>query len=402
MGPLPGRGVRETVGDRAGSGKGGVGSLGAARRHRQPDQHVVLLLDRDAHRAVGEDAGELLRLHPPEVQLRDLHLRLRVLGQLHQPVEEAPELERGEQAADLLDVPLPHHRVLGREVEIDVRDDPCEVLVQGEPLTGRLDVLLQLPLQLLGSAEELLDGAELLDELRRRLVPHARDAGDVVGRIPFERHVLEVLRRRDAVSLLDGRLIHEGDVGDPSTVEQDPEPGTDELEEVAVGRDDRRLDPLLGRPDGERADRVVGLVIGHQEHPDPEGLHDLLDQPQLGSEVLRRLPASRLVLRVHRQSGGRLAHVEGHGDQVGSLLREELDEHRGEPVDGVRDLARGGGEGARQGEEGPVRERMAVEDEESARLVRRIGGGRHGVMLTGLSDAPDGAWTSTRGGRLAR
>jgi hypothetical protein len=55
----------------------------------------------------------------PNVELRHLDLRLHVLGQLHQPVEQAPELERDEQTADLLDVPLPHHRVLGREVDVD-------------------------------------------------------------------------------------------------------------------------------------------------------------------------------------------------------------------------------------------------------------------------------------------
>ena len=132
-------------------------------------------------------------------------------------------------------------------------------------------------------AEQLLDGAELLDELGRGLVPHARHAGDVVGRVALQGHVLEVLRRRDAEPLLDRRLVHEGDVGDPAAVEQDPDAGTDELEEVPVGRDDRRLDPSLGRLDGERADRVVGLVIGHQEHPDPQGFHDLLDQARAGA-----------------------------------------------------------------------------------------------------------------------
>ena len=81
------------------------------------------------------------------------------------------------------------------------------------------------------------------------------------------------------------------------------------------------------------------------------------------------------VLGVHRQPGRRLAHVEGHGDQIESLLREEL-EHRREAVHGVRDLSRGGGERAGQGEERPVRERMAVEDEEPAGLVvRPIRGG---------------------------
>ena len=98
--------------------------------------------------------------------------------------------------------------------------------------------------------EELLDGAELLDELGGRLLPHPGHAGDVVGRVPLEGHVLEVLRRRDAVPLLDGRLVHEVDVGDPAPVEQDAGcAGPDELEEVTVGGDDRRVDPLLGRPE---------------------------------------------------------------------------------------------------------------------------------------------------------
>ena len=158
------------------------------------------------------------------------------------------------------------------------------------------------------------------------------------------------------------------------------------------------LDPLRGRPDGERADRVVRLVIGHEEHGDPQGLHDLLDQSELRTEVLRRLAAPGLVLRVHREPGRRPADVEGHGDQVGALLREELDQHRGEPVDGVRHLSRRGREGAREGEERPVRERVAVEDEEPARLLGGWvgGGGRHGAMVAVTTDERAGGSAATR------
>ena len=147
--------------------------------------------------------------------------------------------------------------------------------------------------------------------------------------------------------------------------------------------------PSLGRPDGQGADRVVRLVVRDEEHRDPKGLHDLLDQPQLRPEVLRRLPAPGLVVRVHREPSGRLADVERHRDQVGALLAEELDQHRGEAVDGVRDLPGGGGQGARQGEERAVREGVAVEDEQPARLGRCVGGGgRHGAIVPVASGAP--------------
>ena len=72
-------------------------------------------------------------------------------------------------------------------------------------------------------------------------------------------------------------------------------PGAHELEEVAVGRDDRGVDPLPLRLQRERADRIVGLVaVGDAQHRDAQGLEHLFDQPQLRREVLaasRGVPA---------------------------------------------------------------------------------------------------------------
>ena len=110
-----------------------------------------------------------------------------------------------------------------------------------------IDVVLQLAPQLVGVREQLLYRAVLLDELRRGLLPHARDARDVVGRVALERHVLEVLRRRNAEPLLDGRLVVQDDVGDPAPVEHHVDPGTDELEEVAVRGHDHGVDPATPR-----------------------------------------------------------------------------------------------------------------------------------------------------------
>ena len=386
VGPLRGRGVGESFADRPGAVERGVGGLRPACGNPEADQLVGLLVDRDADGALPEQAGELGRCHLSEVELGHVDLGFRFLRQLHQPVEQAPELERDEQPTDLLDVPLTHLRVLGFHVEGNVGHDPREVLVEDESLARRLDVLLQLPLQLVGSSEQLLDGAEVLDEFGRGLVPHARHAGDVVRRVAFQGHELEVLRRRHPVALLDRGLVHQRDVGDPPAVEQDADARPDELEEVPVGGHDRRLDPSLGRLDGEGADRIIRFVVRDPEHPDAERLHDFLDQAQLWLEVFGSLSSSRLVVGIHRQPGYRLAHVEGHGDEIRMLLGEELDQHRGEAVDRVGHLAGGSRERAGKCEERSVREGVSVQDEQpTGRVGRCVGGGgrRHVAYRSG-------------------
>ena len=396
--PFLDRRIGEAFADRPGALERCVRGLGPTRRHGQADQYVGLLLDHDAHGTIPEEGRELLRLHLSQVEFGHVDLGLRLFRQFHQPVEQAPELERGEQSPDLLDVPLPHHRILGFHIEGQIGHDPGEVLVEGESLTGRLDVLFQLPLQLVRSCQQLLHGSELLNELGRGLVPDAGHARDVVRRVTLERDELQVLRRRQAEPVLDRGLVEQDDVGDPAAVEQDPHARSDQLEEVSVGCDDRRVDPLLGRPQREGADGVVGLVIGHQEHGDPKGSHDLLDQPQLRLEVLGRLPPPGLVLRIHREPGHRLPDVECHRDQVRALLRQQLDQHRGEAVDGVGDLAGRGGQSAGQGEEGAIREGMPVKDEESAGRIGRVGPwGRHGAYRSrALRPASRGVmWSSS-------
>ena len=221
----------------------GVARLGAPGRGGDADDRAVLLLDHEADGAGGQQGGELGHRHLPEVQLGDLDLGLHVPGELHQPVEQAPELQGREQPADLLDVPLPHHGVLGLDVERDVGDDPREVLVEDQAIARGLDVLLEPTLQLVGVGQEVLDRPVLLDQLGGGLLADARDARDVVRGVALERHVLEVPGRRQAVAILDPRLVDPGDVGDPAAVEEHLDPRPDELEEVPVGGDDRRLDP---------------------------------------------------------------------------------------------------------------------------------------------------------------
>src|SRR5438477_95028 len=163
---------------------------------------------------------------------------------------------------------------------------------------------------------------------------------------------------------------HQIDLGDPAPVEQDRDGAASvrgvagQLEEVTIRRDDHGVDALVARLLGERPERVIGLVPLDPDDRDPQRVEHLLDERQLRSEVRRRLAAAGLVLGVHLQANGRLARVEGHRDQVGLLLREELDQHGGEPVHGVGHRAAAGGECRREREEGSVREAVAVQEEE--------------------------------------
>ena len=166
----------------------------------------------------------------------------------------------------------------------------------------------------------------------------------MLSTVALERDVLEILRRRHAETLLDGRLVEQDDVGDPAAVEHHVDPGTDELEEVAVGGHDHGVQAGLRGPVGERADRVVRLVIDDTDHRDVQRVEHLIDQAELRGEVRRRLRPTGLVLGVLLQTHGRPAEVERDRQIVGMLVAHQLDQHRREAVDGVRDLPGARGE----------------------------------------------------------
>ncbi len=353
-------------------GKRGVGGLSAPGGDGQAVHAGPVRIEPDPERsAAREQRLQLLDRRLPQVQLGHVHLRFGTVAHVLEAVEQGSELEGVEEPAHLVGVPSTHHAIGGLDRHGGLRLDPREVLVEAQPIDGGLDVLLLLALQLVDVLDQRLDRAVGLHELGRRLLPHAGHPGDVVAGIPLERHVVEVLRRRDAVLLLHGLLVEHRDVADALSVEHHADAGAHELEEVAVRRDDGGLEALGSRAHGQRAEVVVGLVpVAHAQDRDMQGVEDLLDQAQLGLEVAGRLPAPGLVLGVLGEAYGRGARVEGHGDQVGVLLGEELDQHRGEPVDRVGDLAGLGGQRGWQREEGAVGQAVTVQKEEALWRVR--------------------------------
>jgi hypothetical protein len=249
--------------------------------------------------------------------------RRRRAAHVVEPLQQGSELEGEEELSERAGVPLPHANLRRVHVEGKIAHERRQPLVPKHLLAGRLERRhepAKLLRHLVEALVELLDGAELLHQSRRRLVADSRHAGKVVGRVAFQRDEVAELGRRQAEPLLHRLLVVPGDVGDPLAVEQHAHVGTHELEHVAISRHDHRLEALLDGAPRERGDHVVGLVVGHLEDRDAERVEHLAEQSQLRGELRGRLGPPGLVLRVLGQANRRPAEIERDRDPVGALL----------------------------------------------------------------------------------
>ena len=126
----------------------------------------------------------------------DPGLRAEHLGET---VGEGAELEEVEQALDLgrlrrdrqrLEVDALDRRVVPEQHQLEVLAGP---LLVGDQVVAELRRLL------VGVGEDAVEPAVLRDQLGRGLLPHAGNAGQVVGRVAAQRGVLRVQRGRDPV-----------------------------------------------------------------------------------------------------------------------------------------------------------------------------------------------------------
>ena len=148
----------------------------------------------------------------------------------------------------------------------------------------------------------------------------------------------------------------------------------DELQQVLVRGDDDDLQALLDRLPGEGRDRVVRLVAGDLDDRHPQRLAHPPDVRDLHGEVVVHLRAVGLVLRVLLVAERLPRRVEEDGDVLRTLVLEELPQHRGEAVGGVRGQALAGGEAADR-VEGAVELAGAVDE------VDRLRGGHLPTIL---------------------
>ena len=139
----------------------------------------------------------------------------------------------------------------------------------------------------------------------------------------------------------------------------------DELERITVAGDDHDVDAVGRGARRERGDHVVGLDARDLQLADLERFEHLVDERELGREEVGGLLAAGLVVGVElvavRAPAGR---VERDREVVGLLVGDHLGEHRREAVDRVGDGPRLGREVGREREERPVRQRMAVEQQQ--------------------------------------
>jgi len=214
--------------------------------------------------------------------------------------------------------------------------------------------------------EQLIDRSVLLDPFDGGLLTDLVDADEVVAGLADERGDLRILVRLDAVTLAHRGRVVDLELRDAAHIRiQQRDIVIDELDAVAVSRDDEHPESL-GRPlGGQSGQDVVRLDILFGDGGDVHGVQGLFEQRDLPDELGRGLAAGALVLRVFAGAERVAGDIEGHSDVRGLLLREQVDEHRDEAVDGVGVLSVAGDETVdREGVEGPESQRMAVDDEE--------------------------------------
>ena len=230
---------------------------------------------------------------------------------------------------------------------------------------------------LVHALDERLGTAEFADELHRRLLADAGNAGDVVGRIAGERlHVALLGWFEPAVALAYGILVVDARIAE-SGGEQDPDVRRDELQCVGVAGGDERVHAVLGAPGRDRAEHVVGLVAGRFEDGDAKGVHHLLH----ALDVLREFGwdgrTGRLVVRVQLIAESALRRIERDGDVRGLVVGKGLEECGGEGVDAPHVLAgRADGQRLRLPEREPRAKdhRVAVHEQQQGCLPLRGGG----------------------------
>ena len=119
----------------------------------------------------------------------------------------------------------------------------------------------------------------------------------------------------------------------------------------------------------EGGDDVVGLEAQQIDGFDPERGNHLAHQPHLLAEDVGGRLALRLVLGVGDVPERRLRAVEGDDHAVGVVILDEVDQHRREAEHCVGHLAARRRHVGRQGEEGAVRERVAVDQQDGSHVL---------------------------------
>ena len=211
--------------------------------------------------------------------------------------------------------------------------------------------------------DHALERPVLRDELTGGLVADPGDAGDVVARVALEPDEVGDLIGTNPVPRLYALRRVDLDVRDSARRHHQADVLRDELERVAIGRDDAGLDARLVGLRRQRGDDVVRLPALELEVLVPECLDDGAEVRELLAQEIRHRATIGLVLGVD------LLPVHGtrvprDRDTARAVVRQELEEHVREAEERVRRLPVGRLQLLGEREEGTVREVVAVHEEE--------------------------------------
>ena len=227
-----------------------------------------------------------------------------------QPVDQRPELELAEALRDRPAVVSAGARLFQAELDGQVDHDAADLARHERRLAMLGQPVAELSLHLVEMLVDPVEGAELLQEAARGLLPHPRHPGDVVRGIALERLVVEHLVGAEAVALRDPRLVVDHGRRDAHAGRQQAHVVVHELEPVEVARHDHRVHALGGGPLRERPDDVIGLVARELANRDVHHRRDLADDRELRAQVVRHARPAALVVGIRVEPELRLPDVE--------------------------------------------------------------------------------------------
>ena len=210
----------------------------------------------------------------------------------------------------------------------------ARLLRTGQQLLPQLALLLRL-----GVRQRLLQTAVGLDQAQRRLFAHAGHAGDVVRGVAHQTFDVNELFWFHAVGLPHVFRGHAAGVADALAGVEDGGVLPGELEGIPVAGDQQHLPPGLLAGLRDRAEDVVGLVAGALQNRNLHARDQLADDGILGAQVVRHGLAGGLVAVEDLLAEGGRVHVEGHGQAVGPLLADHLQQHHHKAVHRIRGRA---------------------------------------------------------------
>nr|WP_235480809.1 hypothetical protein [Agromyces sp. Leaf222] len=287
------------------------------------------------------------------------------IDELREAFEQRAELESLEQRSHLVEHDRLRLEGIELDVELDIGHQPVQTAVAHRVLALVAQVLADDALDLVGVLEDAVEIAVQAEPLHGGLLADLRDADQVVAGFADEGRDIGVLLGPDAVALGDRRGVVALELRDALGVRvEQGDVVVHELDRVAVARDEEHPIAVGATARRERREDVVGLEVLLLEGRDAHGLQRLLEQRHLALELDRRLTAGALVLGVLAGAEGGSRHVERDREVRRVLVREQQEQHREEPVDGVRVLPVARGEAVdRQCVERPECQRVAVDHE---------------------------------------